>query len=73
MLGEVVEDNLFIQRKVVRIYAKNPLWEPIPIQRKLSITFFIQKERVFMLGDSNPKKLVFEMPKVGNKKVKIFF
>ena len=72
MLREIVKDNLLILGKVARIYAKNSLWESIPVQGKLSMTLFIQKERVFMLGGPDPKELVFEMLEIGGKKVKNF-
>ena len=70
MLGEVIENNLFILAKVARIYAKNALREHIPIQGKLNMTLFIQKERVLMLGGSYPKELVFKILEIGDKKVK---
>ena len=71
MLGKIVKDNLLILEKIARIYARNPLRKFIPVQGKFSMALFIQKEGVFMLVGSNPKKLVFEMLEIKGKKVKI--
>ena len=70
MREEIVEDNLLVLGKITGIYAKNPLRELIPVQKKFGMPLFIQKEGVLMLGGSDPKKLVFGVLEIRGKKVK---
>ena len=70
MIEKVVQDDLLVLGEAVGIYTMNPLWVPIPIQRKLGMTRLIQEEGVFMLGVFDPTELVFKMLKIRGKKVK---
>ena len=60
MLEEEVKNNLVIYGEVVKIYTKNPLWIPIPIEGELCVAFLIRKERIFKLGSLNYKELLFK-------------
>ena len=71
MLRKIVKDNLLILGKIAGIHAKNPIQKSIPVQGKFNMALFIQKEGVFMLRGSNPKKLFFEMLEIRGKKIKI--
>ena len=71
MLGEIVEDNLFILGKAVEVYAKDSFWVPIPVKGKFGMALLIQKERVLILGSPNLKESVLKELKIGGEKIKI--
>ena len=70
MFGDIVEDNFLILGKVVGVYTKNPLREPILAQGEFGTILLIQNEGLLILEGSNPRELVFKVFEVGGEKVK---